>query len=308
MICSPQGRILTTTKEIFSALPVYYHRRNQNEQDVVTILSNDRQFSGDFTILPSVLKTKRHYNVRTKDLELTLKESAAKSGEEKDLTIFLGQIKGTVPIREMLQKSGESDSLHPARSLNPPKGMMGDLLKGSRDHTYVELFQLKEGKRCNHWNCGICHASDEQKIISALAVNPNDELGSYLIRNYMIGSSIYDKAALKNYFEKSLEYLSKRITEYRKAQKHIHFLEMDTKEQGMRMLDEINEVLDAGLDSTLARVHAETFEKREELFQLYKQSKLELEELKLKTMKGLQPLLVHWNKLQQYQQQQQQLC
>lgn len=217
--------------------------KNKIEQDCVTILNADRYYPGNYTILPSAFRTKRSYNVRIKDLESTLKE-AAKS--EKDITIFVGEIKGIVPVREMLEKTGEISLVHIHYSMNPPSSpsnpiTMSQVLDESKDHhTYTELFEFGvENRKCNHWNCSICHADDEEKISNALGgVNPNDDLGSYLISQYMIGRSLNDKEALKNYTEKSIDYLkAKRIEPYHKINEYLYYLEKDNFMDEMDLID-----------------------------------------------------------------------
>lgn len=167
----------------------------------ITVLHPIRYYEkSDYVLMPVKLTTSRKYDVRIDDLDNLMLEAA-----KQDNAIFVGEVAGVAPIREMIDKTGDENNLamHPFKSLNPipAEKMMSAVLERNWPHnSYTEHFAPMtdaEGNRrkCNFWNCSVCHGGEEdEQIKSALK-----EVKSSYVLKHMLGLSINNQAAVRYY-------------------------------------------------------------------------------------------------------------
>ena len=120
--------------------------------------------------MPTQFTAKRFKFASREDLALWEQESSDEEG-----VIFAGPIAGVVPIREILEKSGEDGLIHPAtsdrdeqiRQATDSNGLFYSSEKTINYYDYQENFT--PAGPCGHHECGVCYGSlirfDKPKIL-----------------------------------------------------------------------------------------------------------------------------------------------
>ena len=93
----------------------------------------DSMINGDYQILPLQFGLRREWST------LSAREQELKM-EQQQQQNNIPRIKGQVPMREILQASGEENMLHPSREYNGPYGQSIRFTPGD----------------CMKWNCSLC--------------------------------------------------------------------------------------------------------------------------------------------------------
>jgi hypothetical protein len=131
------------------------------EEERIGIINRDLRFppdSGDHIVVPVSLQMKRYVHVPAVELEL-LENECREEGIK-----FAGEIRGIVPIREILQNSSEELLMHPiiedtkktytAAIANGIINNNNNSGGGGEDpNTFIEYYKLYDKKPCTYWNC-----------------------------------------------------------------------------------------------------------------------------------------------------------
>jgi hypothetical protein len=138
---------------------VDYYEAHPNDQIVVTradksIASIHRQSrfpgNGNYIVVPVSLQIKRYFHIPAVELEL-LEQECKEEG-----IIYCGEIKGLVPIREILQTTNEELLLHPVIE-DVEKTFSAAVATGvatakSDSDMFTEFYKFPE-KQCLYWDC-----------------------------------------------------------------------------------------------------------------------------------------------------------
>jgi hypothetical protein len=96
---------------------------------------------------------KRYFHIPELELELLENES------KEEGIIYCGEIKGLVPIREILQKTSEELLLHPiiedTEKTYAAAVAAGVNTKNNDSDSFTEYYKLYDKKPCSYWNCPI---------------------------------------------------------------------------------------------------------------------------------------------------------
>lgn len=136
-----------------------YYRENEKQPILTASSAADRHIisllresyfadQGNYVVLPMQLKVKRFQFASSEDLSLWEEES-----KEEGIT-FVGSIPGIVPLREILEKTGEDGLLHQASSDRGDEQIREAAVTATTTD-YEEHF-FPSGP-CGHYECGVCY-------------------------------------------------------------------------------------------------------------------------------------------------------
>ncbi|MGH9927291.1 MAG: hypothetical protein ACREAS_06360, partial [Nitrososphaera sp.] len=139
-----------------------YYESHPNDEIIVTrgddkrvgTINRELRFpgNGEYVIVPVSLQMKRYRHVPAAELDL-LEQECQEEGIK-----FAGEIKGLVPIREILQKTSEELLIHPiiedTEKTYAAAVATGVNTKNNDSNTFTEYYRFHE-KPCSYWNCPV---------------------------------------------------------------------------------------------------------------------------------------------------------